>query len=99
MMRESYVEMLRSGGGVKRPAEDQNSSGSKKNKIQEEELDMLMEENKKLEVRMKCMENLCKMMRESYVEMLRSGGGGEQGAGGQDEMHGESLQDDEGVLC
>ena len=36
---------------------------------------MLMEENKKLEVRMKCMENLCKMMRESYVEMLRSGGG------------------------
>merc|ERR1719422_1757035 len=46
-----------------------------KNKIQEEELDILMEENKKLEVRMKCMENLCKMMRESYVEMLRSGGG------------------------
>merc|ERR1719277_2531625 len=46
-----------------------------KNKIQEDELDMLMEENKKLEVRMKCMENLCKMMRESYVEMLRSGGG------------------------
>merc|ERR1719282_625164 len=31
--------------------------------------------NKKLEVRMKCMENLCKMMREAYVEMLRSGGG------------------------
>merc|ERR1719471_133215 len=50
---------------------------NKKNKykIQEEELDMLMEENKKLEVRMKCMENLCKMMREAYVEMLRSGGG------------------------
>merc|ERR1719270_1887429 len=50
---------------------------NKKNKykIQEEELDMLMEENKKLEVRMKCMENLCKMMREYYVEMLRSGGG------------------------
>merc|ERR1719277_2056230 len=46
-----------------------------KNKIQEEELDILMEENKKLEVRMKCMENLCKMMREAYVEMLRSGGG------------------------
>merc|ERR1719232_532342 len=46
-----------------------------KNKIQEEELDMLMKENKKLEVRMKCMENLCKMMREAYVEMLKSGGG------------------------
>merc|ERR1719445_1585047 len=46
-----------------------------KKKIQDDELDMLMEENKKLEVRMKCMENLCKMMREAYVEMLRSGGG------------------------
>merc|ERR1719232_1832678 len=50
---------------------------NKKNKykIQVEELDLLMEENKKLEVRMKCMVNLCKLMRGAYVEMLRSGGG------------------------
>ena len=41
----------------------------------EEEVKALRKENKKLEVRMKCMENLCKMMREAYVEMLRSGGG------------------------
>merc|ERR1719445_1603791 len=66
-----------------------------KNKIQEEELEMLMEENKKLEVRMKCMENLCKMMREAYVEMLRSGGGVKRPAEDQNSSGSKKMKIDE----
>jgi len=43
-----------------------------KNKLLEEELEVVMEENKKLVAKEKFMENMCRMMREAYVEMLKN---------------------------
>merc|ERR1712012_857900 len=43
-----------------------------KNKLLEEELEVVMEKNKKLVAKEKFMENMCKMMREAYVEMLKN---------------------------
>merc|ERR1719348_1296770 len=43
-----------------------------KNKLLEEELQLVMEENKKLVAKEKFMENMCRMMREAYVEMLKN---------------------------